>query len=205
MFVKRRIYTYTEDIGMRKINWIVIVFALIVGFNSCTNSANKKSDSKMESSESVSSDGEGKSTDPKQVGHLVFDILKSMDVESEKGVEKFRENFLSIDEVRELGESDKVTTDTKIKNDFLTLKEEDWTGLINSLYANLKAMGIENKIDWKNIEYNDFVFNLSDDKGGGKYAAGILAVNHNEQSYKFIVYSIWDGQEYLLYLFEKLV
>lgn len=190
---------------MKKTNFVVIVLFMIVVFSSCTNSstdADKESSDEVTSSSSIEKEVKG---DPNQVGHLVYNILKGIDVESEDGEQKFIANFLSVEEMRAFGESEKVTSDKKIINDFASLKEEDWTKLLSTLYGSIKAMGEEKNIDWQNIEYKDYVYKVSDDDGGGKYVAGILAVQHNNKFHQFIVYSIWNGEEYLLYLFEKLV
>lgn len=159
---------------MRKINLIVIaLMAVVIGFSSCNRGV----------------------TEPDKIGRQAFDILKNFDSNGRQGFEK---NFPTIHDLRDLGRNDKVTTDIEIRNVLTSTPENEWLEQISENYADIKKMGNKHGINWKNIEYSDFIYEMEYEGGGLKYVEGELVIKHRGETYKIETYSMWNGKKYMI-------
>lgn len=164
---------------MRKISLMVIaLLAVVIGLASCTRGV----------------------TDPDKIGRQVFNILKDFDA---KGLQGFEKNFYTIDEIRKLGKSDKLTTDIEVRNEITSTTVEEWQKGILSSYNEIQKMGREKNIIWKDIEYIDFTYEVNYKMESIRYILGSLLINYNEKEYHIQTYSMWNGKEYMLLQMEE--
>ncbi len=158
---------------MRKISIIVITLIIIVGFSACAS---------------------GNSDKPEEIGQQVFYILKTLEA---KGKQGFSKNFMTIEEVRKLGKSNKVSFDSDIRNEMTSQDRDEWNENILTCYNSIKAKGEKYDINWKNIEYSDFTYEIQHQLGV-KYIEGLLSIEYNGEIYEIKTYSMWNGKEYAI-------
>lgn len=132
--------------------------------------------------------------EPEQIGKQVFGILKDI---STKNKADYVSNFLSIEEIRELGKNEEVVTEEKTRNEMTSMLKEDWVGRIEGYYNDIKEKGGQYGINWQDIEYLDFVYEIKTDNGI-KGCKGSLYFKYKDKPYKIKVTSIFNGKEYKL-------
>ena len=132
--------------------------------------------------------------DPTQIGKQVFGILKDISSTSKSN---YVANFLSIEELRELGKNDRVVTDESTRNEMTSTLREDWDSEIEEYYNDIKVKGEKYEINWNEIEYLDFVYEMETDYGI-KVCNGTLYFKHKNKPYEVEVSSIFNGREYKL-------
>lgn len=138
--------------------------------------------------------------EPEQIGKQVFEILRTL---STKSKADYVRNFLSIEEIRELGKNEKVVAEEKTRNEMTSMLKEDWVGRIEGYYNDIKEKGGEYGINWQDIEYLDFVYEIETDDGI-KACNGSLYFKYKDKPYKIMVSSIYNGTEYKLVNFRSL-
>ena len=164
---------------MKKINFKIVLVAMVFAFTACSTNNIKE---------------------PEQIGKQVFEILKSL---STKSKADYVSNFLSIEEVRELGKNEKVVTEEKTRNELTSMLKGQWVGRIEGYYNDIKEKGGEYGINWQEIEYLDFVYEIETDDGV-KGCKGSLYFKYNDKPYKIKVTSIFNGKEYKLVKIRRL-
>ena len=132
--------------------------------------------------------------EPEQIGKQVFEILKKMNTDNKQ---LYINNFITIEEIRELAKKEKVITDESTRNEMSSIRKEEWLEEIEWSYNAIKKEAIEYGISWQNIEYLDFVYEI-DTSDGMKICEGELFIKYNNNIYKFETISIFDGNEYKL-------
>lgn len=152
-----------------KIGLIALLFALI----SCTNNKVKE---------------------PEQIGHQVFEMLKSINTVYK---EEYYKSFFSVEEARELGKNEDFLTDENLRNEMTSLKKEDWISRMDTDYNRIKEKAAKSGINWSEIKYLDFVYEIENERGM-KGCQGELYFGFNKESYKVETTSLWNGMEYRL-------
>lgn len=163
-----------EQIEMKRVNLILVVLIAMVLVPTSSYSNEK--------------------TSPKQIGIQVLNILKSFDATNKKGFDK---NFPTIQELRKMGETDKLTSNIKARNDITSYPRDVWLDQLSDSFNDIKKVGSKNNINWKNIKFSDFLYKVIYEDGI-KYIEGQLAIKHSGKEFKFETYSIWDGKKYIL-------
>ena len=158
---------------MKKNHITVFLLAILIAFSSCTNNSVKE---------------------PDQIGKQVFEILKKISIDSKH---EYVGKFLSIEEIRELGKNEEIVKDEKTRNEMTSMLKDKWVGRIESDYNRIKEKAGQYGINWQEIEYLDFVYELEEDDGL-KICKGELYFKYNDQSFKIDVRSIHNGNEYKL-------
>lgn len=162
---------------MKRINLVVFaLLAIVVGFSSCGSN----------------SSGVG---EPHKIGEQVFNILKDFDATGRQG---FVNNFPTIDYMRNLGKTDKLSINMEVRNDITSTSESEWAEQISNNYAEIQKLGKKHNINWNSIEYSDFLYEIENEEGGLKYVEGELHIQHHGEDYKIYTYSLWDGKKYIL-------
>ena len=133
-------------------------------------------------------------TSPKQIGSQVFNILRNFDATNKK---VFERNFPTIQELRKMGENDKLTSNIEARNDITSYPRDVWLDQLSDSFNDIKKVGSKNNISWRNIKFSDFLYKVIYEDGL-KYVEGKLAIKHNGKEFKFETYSIWDGSKYML-------
>ena len=164
---------------MKKMNFKVFFVAIIFALSACSTNNIKE---------------------PEQIGKQVFEILKNI---SNSSKANYIDNFLSIEEIRELGKDEEVVKDEDTRNEMTSMLKEKWIGRIEKDYNRIKEKGGKSGINWNNIEYLDFVYELKD-KDGLKICEGELYFKFNDKSFKIETSSIFNGKEYRLVEIEDL-
>jgi hypothetical protein len=148
----------------------------------------------------LSSCSNGSLTEPEQIGKHVFGIMKT---NSTIVKQAYIDNFLSIEEIRELGKNEEVVKKEDTRNEMTSMLKEEWIGRIASDYNQIIKKGASSGIDWQNIEYLDFVYEIEYDDGI-KIAIGELYFKYDGKTYKFETDAIWNGEEYRIYKIDNL-
>ncbi len=148
----------------------------------------------------LSSCSNGRLTEPEQIGKDVFEILKTI---STSGKQDYIDNFLSIEEIRELGKNEEVVKEESTRNEMTLMLKEKWIDTITIDYNQIKEKGASSGIVWQDIKYLDFVYEIKD-KDGLKVAGGELYFKYNEETYKVEISAIWNGKEYRIIEIEDL-
>lgn len=133
-------------------------------------------------------------SDPEDVGPQVMDILEEMD---DMELEDFDECFMSLEDIRELGENDEVITEQRSRNLLTKMTKDDRSKDIKRSFERLKEKGEDYKITWSDIELDDFVYEL-ETEGGMKICGGELIFKSGNDKYKVRTTSIFDGSDYNL-------
>ena len=165
---------------MRKINLILMAVALIVGFSSC----NSKKDS----------------ITPDEIGNGAFEVLKNFDA---KGKQGFVKNFMTIEDVRDLGKNTKVIPDVALRNELTSMDKDVWNDNISNSYNSIKDMEVDNNINWKKIEYSDFVYKIKHEEKVPMNIEGVLIFMSDGREYKVDTYSMWNGKKYVLFKMDQ--
>ena len=108
--------------------------------------------------------------EPEQIGKQVFEILKNI---SSNSKDNYISNFLSIEEIRELGKNEEVVKDADTRNEMTSMLKEKWISQIEKDYNRIKEKGGKSGVNWNEIQYLDFVYELKD-KDGMKVCEGEL-------------------------------
>lgn len=164
---------------MKKISLLVIIVSMLVGVSSCKSGGVNK---------------------PEEIGHHVFNILKELDG---KGKEVFAKNFMTIEEVRDLGRNTKVVPELLLRNELTSLEKDEWVDNISNSERVIRKMAIDNEINWKKIEYSDFIYKIKHEESAAMYVEGVLTFVHDDKEYKLDTHSMWNGKEYLLVKIEN--
>ena len=127
--------------------------------------------------------------EPNEIGMQVFSVLQKISVTSKND---YVNNFINIDEIRELGKNEKVITDEHFRNQFTQVLKADWENLILEDYNQIKKNGIDYGINWKEIEYLDYIYEIRM-KDGGKMCYGELYFKYKSDTYKIYTRSLFDG------------
>ena len=138
--------------------------------------------------------------EPEQIGQQVFEILKNI---SSSSKEDYISNFLSIEEIRELGKNEEVVKDADTRNEMTSMLKEKWISRIEKDYNRIKEKGGKSGIIWNEIQYLNFVYEL-EDKDGIKGCEGELYFKFSDKSFKIEIASIFNGTEYRLVEIEDL-
>ena len=133
-------------------------------------------------------------TSPKQIGSQVFNILRNFDATNKK---VFERNFPTIQELRKMGENDKLTSNIEARNDITSYPRDVWLDQLSDSFNDIKKVESKNNINWRNIKFSDFLYKVIYEDGI-KYVEGELAIKHGGKEFKFETYSIWDGSKYVL-------
>jgi len=138
--------------------------------------------------------------EPEQIGKQVFEILKNI---SSSSKDDYISNFLSIEEIRELGKNEDVVKDADTRNEMTSMLKEKWISKIEKDYNRIKEKGGKSGIIWNEIQYLDFVYELKDEDGI-KGCEGELYFKFSDKSFKIEIASIFNGTEYRLFEIEDL-
>jgi hypothetical protein len=142
----------------------------------------------------ISCDSIKKATEPEDIGMYAFELLKTL---SQTSKSDYVNNFLTIEELRELAKNEEVVTDPYILNEFTSMLKQEWVEDIEDDYGDLKQDGGEYGIKWAEIEYLDFVYEMNNE-GGIKFCEGELFFEFKEDLYSVELAAIFDGTEYKL-------
>ena len=148
----------------------------------------------------LSSCSNGTVTEPDKIGKQVFEILETI---SSKRKQDYVDNFLSIEEIRELGKNEEVVKEERTRNKMTSMLKEEWIEDITKDYNQIKEEGASSGIVWQEIQYLDFVYEIKD-KNGLKGAEGELYFKYDEGTFKVEVTAIWNGREYRIIEIEDL-
>ena len=148
----------------------------------------------------LSSCSNGSITEPEQIGKHVFGIVKTL---STSGKQAYIDNFLSIEEIRELGKNEEVVKEEYTRNKMTSMLKEKWIDRITRDYNQIKEKGASSGIVWQDIEYLDFIYEIKD-KQGLKVAEGELYFKYNGEAYKVEINAVWNGEEYRIIVIEDL-
>ena len=161
---------------MRKIKLLVIaLMAVVIGFSSCNSGV----------------------TEPQQIGHQVFKILKTFDTKSRQ---EFDKEFPTTQDFINLNDSEYFKD---VKNLLPRTSESERNENISSCYNNIKTVGDENEIIWKDIKLSYFGYDVKYkdveyDDNRLIYIEGELYFTHRGEEYKMETFSMWNGEEYML-------
>lgn len=158
---------------MGKMNFKVLLIAIIFSLSACSTGSIKE---------------------PEQIGKQVFEILRNLSIKSKAD---YVGNFLSIEEIRELGKNETIVTEEKTRNEMTSMLKEDWVGRIEGYYKYIKEKGGKYGINWQEIEYLNFVYEIETDYGI-KGCRGSLYFKYKDKPYEIEVSSIFNGTEYKL-------
>ncbi|MEO0899246.1 MAG: hypothetical protein AAFY71_22735 [Bacteroidota bacterium] len=139
-------------------------------------------------------------SEPEQIGPQVFKILKTISINGKKD---YIDNFLSIEEIRELGKNEEVVKDESTRNEMTSMLKEKWIKQITRDYNQIKEEGAGSGIVWQDIEYLDFIYTIKK-KQGVKGAEGELYFKYSEDVYKVETSALWNGKEYRITEIEDL-
>ena len=132
--------------------------------------------------------------EPEDVGLYAFNLLKSLNQTTKAD---YVNRFLTIEEIRELAKNEEIVTNQETRNEFKSIKKDEWIGDIEDDYYELKQDGGENGIKWSEVEYLDFVYEL-EDKDGITGCEGELFFKYKDVSYSVDLLAIYNGVEYKL-------
>lgn len=142
----------------------------------------------------LSSCVEEKKNEPEQIGRNTFEILKNISIKSKQ---QYIEHFPSVEDIRELAKNETLVTDQKTRNEMTSMPKEEWIELILKDYNQTKEKAATLGINWQEITYLDYVYEI-EEKKGLKGVKGKLYFKSNEKSYHIEVNSIWNGTEYMI-------
>ncbi len=164
---------------MKRTNLINILLLIAFTLNSCSNR---------------------RVTEPEQIGKKVFEILKTISTNSKQD---YIDNFLSIEEIRELGKNEEVVKAESTRNKMTSMLKEKWIDRITGDYNHVKKKGASSGIVWQEIKYLDFVYEIKEEEGL-KGTEGELYFKHNDDTYRIEISAIWNGNEYQITEIEDL-
>lgn len=133
-------------------------------------------------------------SDPEDIGEQVMDILEDMDDMSK---EDFREEFMTVEDIRELGQDEDLIKDEKGRNRLTKITKSDRDKDLDKSFTKIVERGTEYGIKWSDIEFEDFAYEV-ETKRGVKMCEGKLTFKHNNASYELKSISIYDGSGYCL-------
>ena len=165
---------------MKRNNLFILLLATVISFSSCSNNIIVK---------------------PENIGKSVIEILKTISV---KEKQDYLNNFSSIEEIRELGKNEEIVKKEKTRNRLTLMLKEDWINKVSEGYFQVKTKGEEFGINWKEIEFFDFVYEIIEDNKGFQLAEGKLFFKHTDNTYEVKTASIWNGEKYLLIKVDEL-
>lgn len=128
--------------------------------------------------------------DPEQIGEKVFEVLKDL---STKSKSEYLDNFISINDLKIIGNNIRAINDEKSRNQFDSYSKKE----IEKSYWLIKAKGGKEGINWQEIKYLDSIYKISSENGLKK-CGGILFFKHGDQSYRVLFMTLFDGTEYKL-------
>jgi hypothetical protein len=130
--------------------------------------------------------------DPEKIGNEAFEIVHNISTDTQSD---FLNYFISLEEYRELGKNESLITDEQERNQLTSLTKEEYEKHHYGMYNNIKENGAEYGIEWKEITYLDFVYEI-ENKNGLKKGLGKLYFKYGSDSYRIKVYFVFDGKEY---------
>lgn len=158
---------------MKKFNMRMFLIAVIFALSACSSNAVKE---------------------PKEIGRQVFAMLKKLKSSSK---EDYIANFISIEEIRKLGENEKLVKNADMRNEMTSMSKEKWTRNLEGDYNRTKEKGLALGINWGKIQYSDFIYELIE-KDGLKGSEGKLYFKANEKLFAIETASIFNGKAYQL-------
>ena len=138
--------------------------------------------------------GSNKINTPELLGKQAFGVLQNLNT---KTVADYESGFLSIEELRELGNNDQIVTTEKLRNEMTSMPKEKWTSRIEQDYKDIREKGAEYGINWQTIEYLDFIYEMPSNFGI-KICQGKLYFKSADKSYLLRVTAYFDGLQYRL-------
>ena len=143
----------------------------------------------------LASCGSGTSvSDPEDIGPQVMEILEDLDDMSK---EEFKEYFMSLEDIRELGEDEDLIKDEDGRNFLTKIEKDEYTEDLERGFTRVIENGSEQGIKWSEIEFDDFSYKI-ETRNGIKGCDGELTFKHGGDSYQVRTTSIWDGSGYNL-------
>jgi len=133
-------------------------------------------------------------SDPEDVGPQVMDLLEDL---GDLSKEDFRDYFMTLEEVRELGENEDVIKDEDGRNRLTKMTKEDRDKELDRSFSRLIETGSELGIKWSEVEMDDFAYEV-ETKRGIKSCRGELTFKHGSDKFVVRTISIFDGSDYCL-------
>jgi len=139
--------------------------------------------------------------DPEAIGKNTFEILQNIDQYS---LEEYKSNLISINELRELAKNEDVITKESKRNILSKIPIEKWNEQIEEDYNKLIEIGAEDEINWSQIEFLDYIYQIKTDSGA-KETYGTLSFKFNNKKYNVKINSIYDGNEFKIIAINRIV
>lgn len=133
-------------------------------------------------------------SDPEDIGPQVMDLLEELD-DMSKG--DYSEYFMTLEEVRELGENEDVIKDEAGRNRLTKMTKDDRNKELDRSFSRLIETGSEYGIKWSEVEFVDFAYEVETQRGI-KSCRGELTFKHGSKKYEVRTISIFDGSNYCL-------
>lgn len=140
---------------MKKTFYITFLIIISVIYSACNSSAS--------------------ADDP--IGKYTFELLQKLDTISSADFEK---NFITLEELREFAKD--TTIQGTFRNAITTVTKEIHQERILQSYEMLKESGKRQQINWQNITYDEYVFQLRLDSGV-TFQDGYLLFTHDSKKY----------------------
>lgn len=180
-----------------KLIYLLSTLITILFLSSCTTKEAKQEaqeETTQEAQDKKKEETKGWKKEPEQLGRIAFEILKNISTESRQ---EYLSHFASIEDIRELGRNEAITTDQKFRNKMTSITKEEWEKEMLKDYNQTKERAATLLINWQEIDYLDFVYEI-ENKEGIEALKGKLYFKSNNKSYNVEILTIWNGKEYLI-------
>lgn len=131
---------------------------------------------------------------PEDIGPQVMDVLEGL---GDMSKEDFKEHFMTLEEIRELGENEDLVMDEDGRNRLTKMEKSDRDEDLEKSFSRLIENGAELDIEWSEVEFEDFSYEVETDNGI-KTCQGDLTFLDGKDKFRVSTISIYDGSGYNL-------
>lgn len=126
--------------------------------------------------------------EPNDLGIAVFNIVKDY---NKKTITEYQKETLTFEEIQEISNSGKISQ--LLKNEFKNITREEYEQIIFKDYNNTKSQGLEYRINWENIQYRDFIYEIQEDERGKGLIGYMYFENPDGRLLSIKCESFYDG------------
>ncbi len=128
------------------------------------------------------------------IGRHTFELLQKLDTISN---DAFSNHFISLEELREFVKDTAI--EATFRNAITTVSKENHREGLLQAYEMFKESGKRHEINWKNITFEEYVYQVRPDSGV-EFHDGFLIFKHNSEKYLAKVISFEHHEKQQLFI-----
>lgn len=131
---------------------------------------------------------------PEDVGKINFDLLKGI---NNKTIAEYNNQIITYQEFKNLGNNPEAKLNEYYRNDIKSVTPEMFEKITQKDFEDIKATGINLKIDWDKITFSDFKYEIFEFDGAKGLKGETYFKNSDGKLFSIKSQSFYNGKGYV--------